>query len=284
MALAVFVAARWMRRSKRLADRADDIFGSVQETAEGPRRQTLGERTLAPFAAAGLPVEQYGSRTNILLGLVLLVAPVVVGGWRVGIVVTGVLLFAGLGLARWYRGRRTEEFMDRLPAFLERVRRLIMIGNTFQNAFVESVAGADPIVKARMEGVVRRIQHGVPFADSVDVLARQVDVIDLHMLAAYVRTNTKYGGRASQNLVNLITQLNNERRLKRELKAATSETRASAAILVALTLFLMTAVSLLNPEYIRFFTSENGRLILIGIAVWPIIGVIVMKRILALKF
>ena len=62
------------------------------------------------------------------------------------------------------------------------------------------------------------------------------------------------------------------------------ETRASAAILVALTLFLMTAVSLLNPEYIRFFTSENGRLILIGIAVWPIIGVIVMKRILALKF
>jgi Flp pilus assembly protein TadB len=103
----------------------------------------------------------------------------------------------------------------------------------------------------------------VPFADSIDILAGQVDVIDLYMLAAYVRTNTRYGGRASQNLVNLVTQLNNERRLKRELKSATSETRASAAILIALTLFLMTAVSLLNPEYVRFFTSENGRLILI---------------------
>jgi tight adherence protein B len=284
IAVAVVVAARWMRRSKRLSDRADNICGIIAHTGEERRRGPLRRKLVAGFVAAGLPAEQLVNPSNVAIAIAMIAAPTVIGGWRVGLAVTAVLLVAILGLARWHRGRRTEEFMDRLPAFLERVRRLIMIGNTFQNAFVESVSGADPIVKARMEGVVRRIQHGVPFADSIDILAKQVDAIDLHMLAAYVRTNTKYGGRASQNLVNLITQLNNERRLKRELKAATSETRASAAILVALTVFLMTAVSLLNPEYVEFFTSDRGRLIMAGIALWPLIGVFVMKRILALEF
>jgi tight adherence protein B len=284
IALALLVVARWIRRSKRLADRADSIIGMIQEATDGKSGEALGERLLSPLVALGLPVEQLASRTNVAVGILILVAPVAIGGWKVGLVVTGVLIVAGVGLVRWYKGRRTEELMERLPAFLERVRRLILIGNTFQNAFLESVTSADPVVKTRMEGVVRRIQHGVPLADSIDILARQVNVIDLHMLAAYVRTNTKYGGRASRNLVNLIAQLNNERRLKRELKAATSETRASAAILVALTIFLMITVSLLNPDYITFFTSDDGLFLLIGIAVWPLIGVLVMRRILALDF
>src|SRR6185437_4671740 len=108
------------------------------------------------------------------------------------------------------------------------------------------------------------IRHGAPFPDSIEMLAGQMNIIELHMLAAYVRTNAKFGGRVAQTLVNLIDQLGNKRRLEREIRAATAETRASAIILFGLMTLTMVAMSVLNPDYLRFFLDTDlGRVLLV---------------------
>jgi tight adherence protein B len=117
------------------------------------------------------------------------------------------------------------------------------------------------------------------------MLARQNSIVELHMLAAYVKTNARFGGRVAQTLSHLIDQLRNQHRLKREIRAATAETRASATILVALTIFVIVLMGVSNADYMQFFfSSTQGRVIFSCLIGWPCIGMLVMKRILTLDF
>jgi tight adherence protein B len=112
-----------------------------------------------------------------------------------------------------------------------------------------------------------------------------LDIVEVHMLSAYVRANTKFGGKLSQSLVLLIEQMSNKTRLEREIRAATAETRASATALCLLTVGVIGLVSILNKNYIAFFLdSQMGHMILAGIVTWPLVGLFVMKRILSIDY
>lgn len=208
-----------------------------------------------------------------------------IAGWIVGISLAGGAIAVIAIIARWRNQVRTRHFADQLPVFLERVRRLVLIGNTLPHAFIRAVESSDPAVKHFVYPVVRRLHYGTPFQDSIEMLSRQNNIAELHMLTAYVKTNVKFGGRVGQTLLNLINQLANKRRLEREIYAATSETRASAAILFGLMAFVIVSMSIMNPSHLGFYLGSNrGRLIIAGILAWPLIGALVMKRILKLDF
>jgi tight adherence protein B len=277
---------RGLQRAQRLEDRLNAMCGLPGE-ATGERSDTpmINARVADAFFLPGLAPQSLAGRTFLVAALAAQTIVLAFAGWKAGIAIGIAALIGHMFLVRWRKKKHAQEFCDGLPALLERTRRLILIGNTLPQAFVEAVATADPIVKREIDPVVRRIRHGASFADSIEMLARQIDIIELHMLAAYVRTNAKFGGRVAQTLVNLINQLANKRRLEREIKAATAETRASAIILFGLMAFTMTAMSLMNPEYLRFFLdTDTGRIFLIGIIGWPLLGALVMRRILVIDF
>jgi len=241
-------------------------------------------RFIRPHSRTQTAVGQWVTQSFPVILIVALAMLLFLVGWRATLL-TGVSGLLGyIYLARWLERKRAQMFSDRLPPFLERVRRLILIGNTFQQAFVQASLTADPVIRERIDPVVRRVQHGAPFTDSIDALAQRIDTAELHLLAAYVRTNAKFGGRVAQNLQNLLNQISNKARLEREIKAATSETRASALVLIGLTVLVIGLMSILNPAYIQFFLGDKiGRIVLSAICVWPLVGLVVMRRITTLQ-
>jgi len=285
LALSLVTAARGTLRLKLIRDRADAICGIASELPGAPKNTTIDAHIGSVLETFGLSAENRIGRAYLLLGPLTLGVVGLWAGWKAGIAVILMLGIAYLAIAKWQDSKRTRAFADRLPVFLERVRRLVMIGNTLPQAFVEAVSTADPVIKSQIDPFVRRIRYGASFSDSIEMLAQQSDVAELHLLSAYVKTNAKFGGRVAQTLSTLIDQLSNKRRLEREIRAATAETRASAAILCGLMIFMMLIMSVMNPQYVAFFFgSDQGRLILIGIAIWPLIGIAVMRRILMLDF
>ncbi len=280
--LLVVVTLHRARKAQFVEHRVDSLGGPQKGELDEPADfHPLVQRLMAPF---GLTIGRHATQAYAIVAAVSLGPLCLLAGWKVAITVGGGIIAGYLVFLRWAKRRRTRQFAERLPVFLERVRRLILIGNTFQQAFIQSASTADPVVKRDIDPIVRRVQHGAPFSDSIDALSRRVDTIELHMLAAYVRTNAKFGGRVAQNLQNLVAQLNNKARLDREIKAATAETRASALVLIAITVFVMAVMAVLNRSYIQFFfDNETGRMILAWICIWPLIGLLVMKRILTLR-
>jgi tight adherence protein B len=280
-------AAKQALRQKMLRERTDAICGTPSHSKNAPvdGGGTIDAHFVMLFEQLGLASDSLATRVYLVLAPVGLALAVAIFGWVTGFGMLGALLLGHLVVIRWQRRRRTQQFTDGLPGLLERVRRLVMIGNTLPHAFIESVGTADPLLKREIEPYIRRVQYGAPFTESIEMLARRNEIVELHMFSAFVRTNAKFGGRVAQTLSNLIDQLTNKRRLDREIKAATAETRASATILLGLMVFLVVIMSLMNPQYFAFYAgNEQGRLIFLCILAWPLTGIFVMKRILALDF
>ncbi len=283
--LAVGVAKQTLRQ-KMLRERTDAICGTPSHSKNAPTDgAAIDTHFVMFFEQLGLASGNLTTRVYLVLAPVGLAFAVTIFGWAMGFGLLGALLLGHLVVIRWQRRRRTQRFVDGLPGLLERVRRLVMIGNTLSHAFIESVSTADPLLKREIEPYVRRVQYGAPFTESMEMLARHNEIVELHMFSAFVKTNAKFGGRVAQTLSSLIDQLTNKRRLDREIIAATAETRASAAILLGLMVFLIVLMSLTNPQYFAFYAgSEQGWLIFFCILAWPVTGIFVMKRILALDF
>lgn len=288
---AIVITALRHRISELTERRASEICGSLKvplsDEIHSSRRRTPPFLRIVNTFAFRLGIGNYAYANKVflaVLGMSAVPTSIFFGWVGVGVLIGPSSVIYVIAL-RLLQRRRARAFVGHLPVFLERVRQLILIGNTFQQAFSKAAATAGPVVKENIDLVVRRVQHGASLADSIDVLARQLDIQEIYMLSAYIRANEKFGGKLSQSLVHLIEQMSNKTRLEREIKAATAETRASAIALCLLTAGVITLVSVLNKGYVAFFfDSQSGQLVLAGIVVWPLIGLVVMKRILRVDF
>ena len=67
--------------------------------------------------------------------------------------------------------------------------------------------------------------------------------------------------------------------MKGKIKAMSTEAKASASIIGALPIAVMTIVYLTSPNYIALlWTHRLGQMMLAGRAVWMSIGILVMRK------
>jgi tight adherence protein B len=72
--------------------------------------------------------------------------------------------------------------------------------------------------------------------------------------------------------------------LRRTVRTLTAQGRLSRWVVSLLPVFLLVAISLLNPGYMRpFFASAGGRIALIFAGLMVIVGSLVIKRIVSIK-
>ena len=73
--------------------------------------------------------------------------------------------------------------------------------------------------------------------------------------------------------------------MKAKIQSMSQEAKASAAIIGALPIAVMTLVYLTSPHYISLlFTNSVGHIMLAGSAIWMVMGVLVMKKMINFDF
>ena len=181
--------------------------------------------------------------------------------------------------------RRTEALVDALPFYIDAVRQMQAVGNSLPQALERSLAQAPAIVRAYLAPMARRLEVGAPAGDAMQQLADRLRVPEMSMLAAAIRTSSRYGGSISATLSNLASILRERLRIKRELKAATSEAKVSSRVLIAMPLVAMALLMAMNPAYIDFFLADprGHRLAIIAIGLQAA-GMLVMRRVMRLAF
>jgi tight adherence protein B len=278
---------------RHLEQRLASLRAPAEEIEEltSPRQQAHWLMLHAPrfirlgLARAGLTLQW---RSVMLFGLIAAVAcalATMLAGVVIGVVALVAALGLALGLFQMVASRRLAAFIEGLPMYLDGTRQLVMVGNSLQQAMVKAGEGCSPGVARHLAPLLRRVQFGAPPGDSVAWLAERLDIIELHMLAAAIQTNARFGGRISNVLTNLTQILRDRARVERDLRSATSETRMSALILSALPIVVAILISFTNPSYIAFFRDEpvGQRLLCIALGM-EVVGVLVMRRIMRIEF
>lgn len=208
------------------------------------------------------------------------VAATIAGGIAAGAIAAASLPLPAWAWLEWRGNRNRARLADAMLGLLERIRQLLSVGNALQTALARAVENAPPVMARALAPTLRRINNGAGVADSVERAALELGIYELHMLATAARTNLRFGGPMSAILKEMIETLRRRAAVERELRAHTTQTRASAWVLALLPLLVAGLVMSTNRDYGRWFLdTESGHHMILYAAVSQALGILAMRLI-----
>lgn len=249
---------------------------------------------MVPVKAFNRLVLQSGVRIGIYRVVGLMAAAGVVGGsaaalWK-GSLVLGLLaaVFFGLGLPlfvlRWIRKRRMNKFGAQFPDAIDIIVRSLKAGHPVPVA-ISMVARemADP-VGTEFGMLADEVTYGSDLETAMRNLLFRVGQDDLPLFVTAVSIQGSTGGNLSEILSNLSRVIRERFKMRRKIRALSSEGRFSALALSAMPVFFFSIVNLASPEYYGGIIHLKITQICLGIAGgWMLFGNLIMKKMINFK-
>ncbi len=142
----------------------------------------------------------------------------------------------------------------------------------------------DPL-KSEFRVILETQAIGMPLGEACGKLYERTPLPEANFFGIVVAIQQKAGGNLSEALGNLSRVLRDRKKMKAKIQAMSQEAKASAGIIGALPIAVMTLVYLTSPQYISLlFTTSIGNMMLAASAIWMAMGVMVMKKMINFDF
>jgi len=297
--LAVGFLGRVYDREERLADILDLPYGeqdvALDEVVE--QHSALVDNI---SHLAGRFVEQLDEKGSLAMKLEKSRLPVRPGEYVV-IVIAAATVLGAFGLAitsQWFCGflgavaavvlgnlylsqrinRRRKKFEAQFPEALSLIASSLTAGHTFLRAIQLMCEESEPPLSEEFARVVNETQLGDPVVDALERMAQRLDVRDVEWVVQAIRIQQTVGGRLADLLHTLADFIRAREEIRREVDVLTAEGRISAWVLGALPVFLLVAISVMNPGYMDSMFRGWGYVWLAGSAVSVGFGVGVINK------
>ncbi len=207
-----------------------------------------------------------------------------------GLAVAGTLGVAGaLGLPRWMlsflKKRRESKFLAAFPDAVDIIVRGVKAGLPLLDCMKMITIEAPEPVKSEFRAIVETQAIGMPLGDACGKLYEQMTLPEANFFGIVVSIQQRSGGNLAEALGNLSRVLRDRKKMKAKIQAMSQEAKASAGIIGALPVAVMTMVYLTSPNYISLLWTEPlGRVMLAASAIWMSMGVMVMKKMINFDF
>jgi tight adherence protein B len=278
-------AARSARQQQQRS-RRESIESTLKQVEE---RNKKGKVTLAMrIAQAGLTwSKQQFILISVGCGIAFTLLGFIMGA---SLPVIGALMFAGgLGLPRWIlrflKKRREQKFLDNFADAVDVIVRGVKAGLPLLDCIKMVAAEAAEPIRSEFKAMIDTQAVGMPLGEACGKLYERMPLPEANFFGIVVGIQQKAGGNLSEALGNLSRVLRDRKKMKGKVRAMSQEAKASAMIIGALPLAVMTLVYLTSPGYISpLFTEPMGHLMLAGSAVWMSLGVLVMRNMINFDF
>ncbi len=181
-------------------------------------------------------------------------------------------------------GRRQKKFLEEFADALEAMIRLLKAGMPIAEAISMVSREFTGPVGEEMSIIYDKQKIGVPMHEAALESTKRMPLAEMQMFATGLAIQAQTGSSLSEVLKNLAGVIRARFKLKRKIKALSSEAIASASIIGALPNLLAFGMYMANREYIMIlFRDPFGQILLAGAVVWMCIGVIMMKIMINFK-
>ncbi len=274
--------ARSNQKSRR--DIIESTLKELEERHKKSKRVPLSVR----IAQAGL----FWSKRQFFIisagiGVAMFLLGLFTGG---GLIVGAALGFAGaLGLPRWLlsylKKRRETKFLDAFPDAVDIIVRGVKAGLPLLDCLKMITMEAPEPTKSEFRAIVETQAIGIPLGDACGKLYEHMPLPEANFFGIVISIQQRSGGNLAEALGNLSRVLRDRKKMKAKIQAMSQEAKASAAIIGALPLAVMTLVYITSPNYISLLWTEPlGRVMLAASAIWMFMGVMVMKKMINFDF
>jgi tight adherence protein B len=209
-----------------------------------------------------------------------------------GVIGLGAVLAAGFGMSaglllphlyvNFKRSRRFKRFTAEFPNAIDIIVRGVRAGLPVVDCMKTVAAETRNPVKNEFKTLFEDQAMGMPFDEAVQRLPERIPLPETSFFAIVIAIQTRTGGSLSEALGNLSTVLRERSKMRMKIKAMSSEAKASAWIIGSLPIIVGGLVYFTSPDYIALlFTTSLGNLIIGVSAVWMLIGIFVMRKMIA---
>ena len=189
----------------------------------------------------------------------------------------------GFGLPRWILARmikrRQAKFLLQFANSIDIIVRGIKSGLAFSDCMQIIARESPEPVRSEFADLVAQQKVGVPLSGAFERMFERMPLQEVNFFAIVIAIQNQIGGNLAEVLSNLAQVLRDRYRLEAKVRAFSAEAKASAIIIGALPPCVMLAVFFTSPGYISILWHDKlGNIMLIGGAIWMLIGVLVMRK------
>jgi len=204
-------------------------------------------------------------------------------------IVKVLVIFTGfIGMPRFFlnfrTNRRQKKFMDDFADALDGMGRLLQSGIPMSEAVAMGAREFKGPIREELTMVYENQKIGIPLGEAALLMAKRVPLPEVHMFATALHIQSETGSSLSEVLENLSGVIRARYRLRRKIRAVSSEAKSSAAIIAALPILVTVGLYLVRPEYIGvLFEDPKGKVMVSGAGIWMSLGILVMRQMINFK-
>ena len=227
-------------------------------------RQQVG--LLVADAEETRPVLRGWSPRLIVASLVMSVIGVAVVG-PVGLVFAAAPVLVARSWSNRQRRRRQEALADELGPALQMIIGHLRIGRNASAALVEVAESCSGPLKEVLTEVVAEARLGSPLDEVLTSVSEREGNRHLGIVASAIGLHARHGGSLVEILDTVVETIEEEDRLRRDIKSLTADGRLSAKVLLAMPPAMLAIISVLSPGYATPLanTSFGRMLALVGV-------------------
>jgi tight adherence protein B len=192
-------------------------------------------------------------------------------------------LFAGIGLPHFVVGkmivRRINKFNTNFPDAIELMVRGLRSGLPISETLGVVASEIGGPVGIEFRGVADKMKIGRTMEAALQDTADHLGTAEFQFFVITLAIQRETGGNLAETLSTLADVLRNRASMKLQIRAMSSESKASAYIVGSLPFVVFVLVWLINPNYMTtFFTDQRLTVAGLGGLLWMSIGGFIMAK------
>ena len=202
----------------------------------------------------------------------------------VGLILGIAVTFVPYGVVSYLRQKRLQQFEEKFPEALDLLGRAVRAGHAFTTG-LEMIAreSPDPIA-SEFRTTFEEQNFGLPLRDALLNMTERIPSIDVRFFVTALLIQKETGGNLAEILDGLARVIRDRFRIYREVRVRTAQGRLTAGILIALPVFMMIVLMILNPTYMRvLFQDPKGSVILAVAGIMQVICSLLIWKIIHIE-
>jgi tight adherence protein B len=296
----VTLASTWQRGTlrRRMAQfvsmpvpEKDRTSEAVADRVEEGTEKLLGRtrwwyKFVAELELAGIstPPERIVLFTFIATFITIWLLSVILHSLLVGVVVGCAIPFVVRAWIKRRVDKKRKLFAEQLPDNLQVLASALRAGHSFVGALSVVVEDAPEPSRSEFRRVVADEQLGVSLDDALHVVVERMENRELEQVALVAALQRQSGGNTAEVLDRVTETIRERFELRRTVQTLTAQGRLSRWIVSILPVFLLVAITLINPGYMHvLYAHTSGRIALVVAGMLIVAGSLVIKRIINIK-
>lgn len=159
------------------------------------------------------------------------------------------------------RRARADKISEELAPALQLVIGHLRIGRNFVSALTEVAETVPEPLHSVLQEVITESRLGVPVEEVLERVADREGERHLSIVASALGLQARLGGSLTEILATVVETIEEEDRLRRDIRSLTADSRLSAQVLLAMPPAMLIIISLISPGYAEPLLSDPlGRL------------------------